>query len=565
MLLSCNFLIAQEATKETGEDFIKDSLDYYAQRLPYIDKDCGSIPILTANAVVRFEDHAEGFVEFAKSEQSDEYKFFIKSDDRETQVSSVRDNKIYFDNLPLDRVITLYYTNRCGEEIALAALETTVNDQSYIKVSSKEIFDLTNDWANQKEGKNIGLDQYILSLEGVDRYEKLSFIQDFFLNDNPYPRDVTDESILRSIKEGSRGGDECNCKTLELTTREILTPGGVSLANTTFSAGQPVHDEGRFSKSNSLWFYDAVATGPSKKVSLFGFMRGCKGDGDKSIITQNGNGKTGSPLIARLKYSLICVGVQQNPGKCDCEKAVEVAYRYDTKLKTNAITFKGWCATKDAYANAEDWAGLITEDSDGVAVKHLEGVLSNSRCSKTVNPDFIIAVGAMAFSVATTIATSGAAAPLLAALEPQFNTAVHTQIYSVNNCTSQNTTQTLLNGKTTLKLKPGKIAAATLFSFDAVNIGGYNAFDNNASINSNFYLSTMIPGGSGGELKSCCVAPKGDWLSASMDGPLSNSELMQHVNSFLGTNGLSGKTNVGTVLGNHKDNCGDIDGIKIIK
>ena len=144
ILLSCNFVIAQEAiqeaTQETREDFIKDSLDIYAQRLPYIEKDCGSIPILTVNAVVRFEDHAEGFVEFAKSEQSDEYKFFIRSDEGGTQISSVRDNKIYFDNLPLDKVIALYYTNKCGEEIALAALETTINDQNYIKVSSKQIF-----------------------------------------------------------------------------------------------------------------------------------------------------------------------------------------------------------------------------------------------------------------------------------------------------------------------------------------------------------------------------------------------------------------------------------------
>ena len=201
----------------------------------------------------------------------------------------------------------------------------------------------------------------------------------------------------------------------------------------------------------------------------------------------------------------------------------------------------------------------------GIKVQGLHGILATSKCSKTVNPEFIISIGAMAFAIAGTIASGGTLAPLLTTLEPMFNTAVKTDVYETNDCKSENHTQTLLDGKTTLKLIPGKTAEATLFSFDAVRIGGYNAFDAKARINSNFFLATSIPGGKGGSLKNCCVAPKADWLSASMSGPLSNSEVIQHVNYFLGTNGLSAKSNVGTIIGNHKDNCGNIDGIKIVK
>jgi hypothetical protein len=564
-ILSCQFMSAQELTREEEEAFVKDSIEGYENRIPYIEKDCGSIPIVVTNAVVRFEDHAEGVVEFKSNEEREDYRFFIKSNEGDAQEVSVKDNRIYFERLPLDNQITLYYTNKCEEETSIATLVTTVNNQDYINVSSKTIFDLANDWANQKEEKNVGLDQYILNLEGVDRYEKLSFIQDFFLNDNPYPRDVTDEDIVRSIKEGSRGPNECNCKTLELKTSEVMNPGNANLANATFGAGQPTALNDRYSKKSSLWFYDAVSTGPAKKVHLGGHMSGCQGSGYKTFVTQNGPGATGTPLYASLKYSLICVGAQENPGICDCEKTVEVAYRYDTKLQSNAFENTGWCMQKDAYATAEDWAGIITEDAAGVVVHKVEGAMSASSCKKKVNPEFVIGVGAMVFAVAGTIATGGTLGPLLLTLEPQFNTVVKTKVYEENDCKSQNTTQTLLNGKVSLKLKPGKITSATLFSFDAVMAGGYNAFKSEANINSSFHLSTMIPGGKGGELKGCCVAPKGDWLSASMNGPLSNKELINDVNFFLGTNGLGAKTNVGTTVGNHEENCGKIDGIRILK
>jgi hypothetical protein len=515
--------------------------------------------------LVRYKNHAEGYIELINQGDNNLSNYTLKTNEGESFSTKILEGKLLFNKLQLDKTYTLYVTDNCEQEIAIAAVETTINNQNYVKVSSQKMFDAVNEWASTKEGNGVGLHRYVLGLEAINRNEKLSFLQDYYLNDNPYPDDVTDETIIESIDEvEALIVEDCNCKILELTTKGVITPGNVNLKTANIVEGVNIPRQGYFKKSwKSYWSYNSKSTGPAKKVLLHGQQQGCGGSQNQTFGTQAGNGNAGTPLLAQIQYSLICVGAQQKPGNCDCEKTVNVAYRYDTAVKTNANTYDGWCKQKDAFASAEDWAVLLTEDANGYKVSNVEGVLARAKCSSQVNPEFIIAVGAMAFAVAGTIATGGAAAPLLVTLEPMFNKAVNTEVYTVNDCKSETFKKTLLNDKTSISLKPGTIASARLFSFDAVSIGGYNSFRNEAGINSSFYLATMIPGGKGGSLAGCCMAPKADWISYSMEGPVSNSELINHVDYFLGINGLKATTNAGTIVGDHVQNCGFIDGIRI--
>ena len=553
-------LKAQSLTKEEENAYIQDSLETYANYSQYFQKDCGSTPVVSVNAVVRYKDHAEVYIEFDEKSNMERIRLQLKGEGIGDIPLNTEGNVLFIKNLPLEQTYTLTAMNDCDEVIGIANIETTQNNQSFLKVSSKKLFDFVTTWADQKEEEKIGLDQYVLSIRDVNRNEKLAFLQDFYFNDNPFLDDVQDEDVIAKIKEGSgRDNEKCNCKTLELHTGVIANPGKANYPNGPVTNGTPQSYSGKFTGNRSEWAYWANYKGPAKCTVLIGSQRGTGGDGHKSISTE---AKT--PLISQVLYSLVCVGAQQNPGECECSKRVDIGYRYETRTYTNAEKGTCVCTSKKAYAKAEDWAGIVVDEGNGPKVIELGGVLALSECEMKVNKQFIISAIELASAIALVIVAPPSAPAVISTLTTQIKTIATTEVYDVKSCGSEDKTKVLINGKTSLNLKPGKVVTATLFSFDNLDIGGHHGFKAEARIKSDFFLAAAIPGGSGGTLGSCCSANKADWVSASMEGPLNDDELIDQVNQFTLGYGLKAKSNVGSVADDHVKNCGKVDGIIFI-
>jgi hypothetical protein len=522
-------------------------------------KDCGNLPQIVTNAVVRYESSAEAYLEFDKS-LTDDLRLKLTGEASESAQINISGNSIIITRIPLNQVFTLTFNDQCDNVISVANIETTVNGQNYINASSRKLFDAINLWAEQKEKSNESLQEYVFNLTEISRYEKRSFLQDYFFNDNVFPDDIEDERLVRSIQESTRSGGDCNCKVLQLATNPLsVKPGTVN--GTTITQGGVINT-GYNNNKRSRWTYNAAYKGPAKAVTgLYVQGAGALGGGDreKEIRTQDNPNAAGTPLIAEILYSLICVGAQQDPGDCDCKKRVDISYRYDSRINVETQKYL-FGLVNTSSVEAEDWAAVIVDDGSGKKVIAAEGIKAVGDCNMTVNKQFVYNAIDMAAAIAATTVSGGALAPVLAS---EIKNVMKEELFTANSCSSQLFTKTLLDGEISLFLLPGKFVSAKLYSFDHVKMKGKNGFFSLAKINSDFALATSIPGGTGGKMQSCCMAPKGDWLSGSMQGPVSEPDLVKGIDLFLTKNGLSAKANVGTVIGNHEENCGKIDGIQL--
>ena len=145
LLLSSLFAqlsIAQSETEnEANKQFSEDSIKIYGLEQEYVFKDCGVQPKVLTSAVVRYEYGAEAYIELDKPIEDNSILKLNGEINREVQIT-INDNKITVTKIPLDLALTLTIDDICGNSLMLTTIETGVNDQNYINVSSRKLFDL---------------------------------------------------------------------------------------------------------------------------------------------------------------------------------------------------------------------------------------------------------------------------------------------------------------------------------------------------------------------------------------------------------------------------------------
>ena len=162
-LANINSVFAQDdLTPKEIQAYEEENQKFSEENAKYLFKDCGAAPKVSVNAVVRYTDHAEVYIELVNNSESRQ-KISLKSENGEEIRFSNEGNKITVENLPLDQIFYLTTSNECDENIELATIETGVNSIGSVKTSSENLFNLVNEWA--KEGSSqMALPQYIFSL-----------------------------------------------------------------------------------------------------------------------------------------------------------------------------------------------------------------------------------------------------------------------------------------------------------------------------------------------------------------------------------------------------------------
>lgn len=563
---------AQTISPEDRALMEKDSIDLYNEIEQPYTKDCGSIPKTVVNAIVRYNTHADAYIELDNSLEF-QGQLTLTGEGFGSKTIDLEGNSVKIKDLPLNLTLKLVTQNSCEEEVVLADIKTFYSNTGTVKVPSQRLFDFINKWASQ-ENNGSSLTDFILGIRDVTRDEKLHFLQEYYIKDNPYPDDVTDEVISSTIEEGSRVTSrvDCDCNILELHTSDpFLSKGNTNLPNGPVIASQPF-----VIKKNAVPFsfpqkYEEAYKGPAKSISFEMGNTGFGANNQKMLVDgledPTSNKFFTSPLSAVIQYSLLCLGQNQNVSNCDCEKEITVGYEYATRLESTAAKiFCPYCFNKKSFAKAEDWAGVVVEDVNGLKPVAFGAANVISDCEYQVNKDFILNTLALAGVIATTALTGGTALAAIPVLEPAIGKVLTTEPFDVNKCKSESRKAILISGSTTMVLKPNKVAKARLFSFNAIELGVKSAAKAAAKINSNFYLATLIPGGAGGTMKNCCSNRKADWLAASFaNSPNNDNELKNKVNLFANTIGLNANSTVGRNQGTPQDYtayCGYKEGIR---
>lgn len=451
--ISLSSVFAQ-TTKEDEEQIARDSIQLIENFNKNSLRNCPT-PLILSEAVVRYKQNALVYYKFDGNVR--ERRFSVRSNETEQKAEiSLNENEIIINNLPLEGTFDLITTNDCDEDVVISNFSTSNGDIKNITASSQELFDLVTDWAANKNENKRSIEE-VFSESRINKYEKLAFFQDFFLNDTPI--DQSDEGDVLNGAGGTTKTD-CKCKILEFIPRSISSTNDDG-QNLLVKAGPDDKDD----NGRVQWTYTQAYKGPAKKLVYEGLGKRLSGNFSDTKGVQSNTSALTSPNMAMIQYALICVGNYNDPSAdCQCERELAIHYRYQTRLDVKTDKGTCWlCRTKEAKATAEDWAAFVVEKNGVLKVADVKGALLAGKCEMAVNKDFIVGVIGIAATIGATIATSGAAGPLITALEPQVKALAKGEVFDVNDCESGSLDKTLLAGTETVTLKPGEKVITRLY------------------------------------------------------------------------------------------------------
>jgi hypothetical protein len=515
--LNCILLLSFNAKSQTEQDSIIIPLLMETEI-----KDCKT-PILTTTSIVRYENDADLYVAFEGSEQ--EISFILTSSEgRELGKYDTQNLALVIEKLPLNQTMQIKVSNQCDEEIIIKEINTLPKESSTIDIS-KNLFDELKNFVGQEE--KIKTFDFIKDNKNINEIEKLSFIQEYFYDNEPLQR----EEHIETPPSSTEG---CNCKVIR--HNQSFSIGGGSNSPVADNSFSQVWD-----KNSRAWGATSYV-GAAKYMQLWSYGKRIHSRG----ATIGFNGQTKSALFHTLEYNWFCTGSAGYPStECgdNCEKDINYTARYDTQLTTQVdLPSCFMCGDKGTVATAEDAAILVIGDHKG-KVDILDGgqAMAQSNYSKINNPDFAIAIGAIALDVvigAVAFCVPGLGPALLPSLiadvTPKIKTAIKTPAKFISgNGGTKDEPSTLINQKGIYPLKPNTPTYFRLYSFGNLNVNGFTSWNNTARIVSDGNIAGAIWGGTPKD-PACCSDQLGNWVATSISGaPMNLQGIKQDISNFM--------------------------------
>lgn len=501
-------------------------------------------PVCTSTAVVRFTNFAVAYLELSTTSQLETTLTVVKNNSSTitTPVGNFTTlhHAVLLENLELDQSYTVLAENSEGESTVIGKF-TTQSDEPNTPISvSDQMFSDLGDYAANFSQMN--LYDYVQQLNAVGYFQKLSFIQKYFFKGSSFSPNLANHLFPPKPTENTSA---CNC---ELVIRAVkqLSPG---LRKPT------INDNGNYDpaidnsfkqdwNSKSKFWTASAMKGPAKYLQLWSQGRKISGKTVKwsSIDQSNVN----APNYAEISYNWLCTNQSGFPSEnCNCSKEVELTYRYDTRLNTDATLPTCFlCGNKGTAIAVEDHSVLVAFDKFGNREVLDRGMaLTSTNCSVDWNPDFLVNYLGIAGEIAKGVAVIESSDPAVQAkllpqivdnLVTQLQKIVKTPIRNVAACAATQISPTLMDGKRVKVLQANKPLYLRLYSFSAMNMYGYTSWINTGRILSDFNLAGSIYGGiPDNQPAHCCSDAMASWTNATVpDAPKNSSELMAELAGF---------------------------------
>lgn len=527
ILINPAFTQIESDTTETFEE------TPYSEWFLSLMEDTCDYPVLLLSPVIHYTSGPRAYIEFS------DFVASIRVREQGTLTFStleINDNKKLLSSLLSDKIYEVYTLSRCGEYELAGVINTQAGERDIIEVSSslyRAITDFQNDEAN-----SISFTEYLNARSEVSFFEKVYFIQQFFLGG----------ASLSEFSETNLPGiptlSPCNCRFVFNYTQNAA-PG--RLANGIIEPRTDHKPKESFNNDsyNAHW-WGRSTKGAAKWHQLWteGFKSGAQDN--KYTMRMSDSLTTFGTQYAQLRYNYFCTNFAQLPQGCECERELWLYWRYDTRLGTFAKTLKG---SSNALAAAED-IGLVILKRDGIYnIPYLiDGNVARSaaECHRKVNPEFWAKAAEVAFNTGFTVYGFVAGTDIPQNILPLFNQGVsgltssiqeliRTPYYSQKNCDAgDDFERTLCFGDTMILLQANRPVSLFLFSNTGLMAGGKRSWHSWARVLSDFYVAGYVPGGfSHPNAGHCCTPKIGNWVLATVPGaPFTMNELLAQVGNI---------------------------------
>ena len=423
-------------------------------------------PVCKTAAVVRLTNSAVAFVELSTSSQLEMNLTVVKNLNATTTTPlgnfQTSNHAVLLENLDLDQTYSVLAENSEGQ----ANVVCTFSTQAYVPNTpisvSDQLFNDLGDYAANFSQKN--LYDYVQQLNTVGYYEKLSFLQRYFFKGSSFSQNLANQFFPPKPTDNSAA---CNCE-LVIRSFELLTPGNRLPITVSKGNYDPVVDL-TFKKdwdSKSKFWTASAMKGPAKYLQLWSQGRRISG----KTVTWSSIGPTNAiaPNYAEISYNWLCTNQSGYPSEnCNCSKEIELTYRYDTRLNTDAtLPHCSLCGNKGTAITAEDHAVLVAFDKSGNREVLDKGDASTTtNCHSNWNTDFLVNYLGIAGEIAKGVVVIEASDPatqtsqlpkIFDDLVKQLQKIVKTPIKNVAACGATQISPTLMDGKRVKMLQANK-------------------------------------------------------------------------------------------------------------
>lgn len=463
---------------------------------------------------------------------------------------------VVFNNLDINKVYTVKVTNTCGvsEDLSLIDANYPV-DSGYVSASNKMMNALTI-WVEDSIEKTKDIYTYVSGLPNIHLIEKISFLQRWKLKDvlpASYTGSMPPPSAFNlDLPDPIPGTDASTC-TCQFVLR--VDP-DVSIGKKTQRVRTPDAKEGDIDAIP--WAYEGgwgstgylkkgeTREGAGKYQQLMGqrFERGEYSDewitGDLSQ-TQG----MGSSYGAWVRLHYVCTTVSGNvPNDCACERPVSISYRYDANAKAESKVNTCFLCDKNSFSEVEDLAIVAVNNERDNDFYTLDAgrTMVTSKSDISYNEQFgqdVAMITARTAYIVYQIQSGNVSPTLFTDIENVLTTAY--TLPSFTKGSSQNSTfsNSLLFNTKTITIEPNHPHNIYMFSHSRLKIGGKRAFWSNSRLETSYYLSVRLDGGTSAipDQEHCCSPVVGAYIIGSNPGtPLtltsSQNSILSHFNDW---------------------------------
>jgi hypothetical protein len=551
----------------------------YAQSVPQAPN-C-DVPTLVANAKVLYEESAILFLEFEKVDWTSEHALYLSDIDGSNEKALFTTNQVLvIKDLQRDKEYKLRIWDHCSNKAELMTFDTKVKREDAI-VPSRRLYNLTVEWAR---AKNKDLYAILMEDKTVSLYEKAAFMQQFYAGGEPFPEMYippvvpTNTALIKMLASMIIDNDpdptsppsglaaNCACRTVMLQFAETVG----HLVNDNGMQGNyyPQIESVDYNDHayNSFWnswvnrWRRSTISGPSKYIQYYQNGQGYQSQprtwniGSSTAPINNGENLTSSVTYASLRYNQMCLEINTGlPSVCGCEKKVNIGYRYDSQVSTDAHKNPGLLST-GAAAHAEDnavvqcWNDINHVNIGTWAAGHIG---AEGQCNTELNPEYWVKVvdlavsGALVYVSAATTGgtTSPSATQILTAVNSQSSTITGkitalftTPFYSDQTCSAIDRDGSLFEGQKQIILSANTPVTVTLLSHSSLGVTGFSSWYSSARVLSDYYLAGVMEAdiGNGEAGNACCSKNIANWVFGSENPTFPKETVRRAMGGFIG-------------------------------
>lgn len=515
-------------------------------------------PVVTDVTVLQFATYAEARVTvfpanllshiyYKELGSEAEYSFIQASETGVAMVYGLGKNKTY----------QIAARDLCGVYNLVGIIDTKTEFEGTVTVSENLHSELNR---YLKEEPTVKLTDFIRNLTTVSLFEKASFVQRFFFKGAP----LVDGAVL--IVPEISVPIECFCNSI-ITTQlaipaelQFVTPGSgnVEIYTQPSSGGNVGNNNGH----NSRTWHWMNNKGPGKYHQLWteGF-KATKGlDHEAHIGWQDNNGIASQKSYIRV--TLICLDGDEVPAECGCEKDIEFAYRYDTRVTAHAH-LAGTTNARNSWAQAEDMYTVIFEDeslplSTRYEIVDMGVTRAATACDWSLNPAFwtnittLLADAAklyLAYTATQNVPNGGqpnqtqqdALLNSITSFATNLGTIFTTPYGQSTGCNNDDDKFGFIEHQSVQKtFKPNATITFSMNSFDKLACGGKRKWHSNARVLSGHYLTGVVKNNAyDGTPVHCCTPKIGMWLVGHCGGSATEDQLKVQAADLLYHNGIT--------------------------